>query len=686
MSSSKSPDLMKPCVILTSNFETAVPRGITDAQIVARMREERMGDGFCCWLDHMNGKQDPPDLPAGEHQVVTFWPNNPYNSIRAKQRGVSVEEYNAWALGLILERCREAGPRFHWNIGWETFYPGHWCNEDGSPPRFADRREAFAFYQRWVRTRLQTLHWRNSLKFGEDRHNRRPSALEWIAERRIPASECNLMLGSVLASHAHYAMETVAELKTYWWECAISLMNLQVGFSFVRGAAKQYGRRWLADVSPFCYPHPIQPDEHYDLGEWGELEGKTRGFARPRLNFPKYTADMVRLAGWTPEMLARCWFSALMSGADYVFEEASSVTHFVGREGRLDSTPVGDQAARLAAFNRRLGDRGRTQVPVALVLDFHHGIEPWMWEKERERPWAHCEPTVGDAQVTGFYQTAYPGHSEWPGPHPWKNPREQGDLLRSGFDFRPHERRILCPGRWPDMFDVYLSNAAPPAFSDSRVIVLLGEQQADAARQAALRTLVEEGRSLVADVGQLVDGGALLDGITPAADSRDGWLAVETATGKRVHEAAFAFRPTKASPAWKAALVTTEGDPLLLHRAMGKGEAWLWTVPFVLDSARKPLRCGVELLDRLFAPLLPFEFDGPPLQRIINRTEKGWLVAMLNHGAEPWNGTLRYLGKKPRAVCERWLEQPAVWDGVAGGAEVRAVVPPFAFRAYEITE
>lgn len=672
-------------ILLLSNFETAVPHGVSDQEIVRRMREERMGNGFCCWLDHMKGTQDPPEILDGEHQVVTFWPNNPYNSIRAKQRGMTVEAYNAWATDLILRRCREGGDRFLWCIGWETFFPGHWRQEDGSAPRFADRQEAFAFYQRWVRTRLQTLHWRNSLKFGEDRQNRRPSALEWIAEKRLDPAACNLMLGSVLASHAHYAFETVPELKAFWWECGISMMNLQVGFPFVRGAAKQYRRRWLVDVSPFCYPHPIQREEHYrDLGEWGDLEGKVRGLTRPRLNFPKYTADMIRLAGWTPEMLARCWFAALVSGADYVFEEASSTSHFVRREGRLEKTPVGEWAARLADFHRRLAERGRTQVPVALVLSFDHGIEPWL--PHHEKPWCHCAPAVGDEQVRGFFKTAYPGHSEWPGPHPWSSPHEYGDMLRAGYDFRPHERRILCAGRWPDMFNLYLSNAGEEAFAESEVILLLGEQRADASRQVALRKLVEEGRRLVADVGQLAVGGALVEGLSVGNEPREGWIAEAVATRSRTEEGVFTFLPTKASGEWETVLATTEGDPLLFRRRIGRGEAWIWSVPYVLDANRQPLRVWIALLDRLFAPLLPFEFDGPPIQRIVNRTEKGWLISMLNHAAEPWHGFLRYRGGALSEVRERWEEKTAGWRPTKEGAEIRAAVPPYAFRAYELSE
>lgn len=657
-----------------------LPRGTSDAEIETRTREERFGDGFFRAFDFPSGASTPPSPREGEHLVVAFQPNDPYNGLRGEKHGVSADEYAERGLAWTLRSCRELGERFLWTIGWETFDPQHWCNDDGSAMRFSNRKAAFEFYRRWVRTSLHTKHWRNSLKFGEHRRHGRPCVIETLERRGLRLEDCRLALGSVCASHAHYALEVMPEAKAVWWECAISLLNLQVGFCFVRGAARQYGKRWVADVSPHCYPYPVHPDEYYaNLGEWGELEGRKRGLVRPRLNLPKYTSEMVRLAGYTPEMLARCWFAALMSGADYLLEESSSVTHFVQRGNRLDLTPVGRLGARLADFNRRLEDRGRTQAPVALHLDFYHGVEPWLLEK----PWGYCETEIGDAQITGFFKTAYPGHSEWPEAHPWRNDREHGDMLRSGFDFRPYERRVLCAGRWPDMFDVYLSNATPPAFADSKAILMLGGQRADASRQAILRTLVDHGRALVADIGQLERGGPLSEGVVVGAETREHFALVDP-SGKWMPEAPFTCHAVEASADWEVALSTSEGVPALLRRRFGKGEVWLWTVPFGMDGGRQPLRAWVALLDRLFAPLLPFAFDGPPIQRIVNRTAKGWLVAMLNHSARPWQGFVRYRSEAPHRVRERWLDQPAVWSPVLDGADIRAAVPPFAFRAYEI--
>ena len=42
-------------VILLSSFEHAVPDSITQEEIIGATRSNKLGDGFCCWLDHMYG-------------------------------------------------------------------------------------------------------------------------------------------------------------------------------------------------------------------------------------------------------------------------------------------------------------------------------------------------------------------------------------------------------------------------------------------------------------------------------------------------------------------------------------------------------------------------------------------------------------------------------------------------------
>lgn len=664
------------CMILLSNFETAVPFGISDHDVVAATRRHELADGFCGWSCHMRGDQDMPEPLDGEGLMFAFWPNNPYYERRAAQRGVSVEEYVRLRLDQIAQFQKRLGDLFIWCAGWETFTSSLWSEADGKPPRFATPEEGFDFYRRWLTTSDNTRHWRNSTKFGDARFNRRPSVLAWLDENRVPRKDFNLAVGDVHASRAHHAFDAVPELAAYWWECCITTVGIQVGIPFVRGAARQYGKRWIADVSPFSYPYPLHEERFYkDLGEWGGFEQGKAGHCR--LNFPKYTEDMVRLAGYSPEMLLRAWLTAYMGGCDILFQEASSVSHFVKVGGELRLTPVGEAARDLARFHRRVEDRGRPCAPVALLLDRFHGVEPHLSPK----PWEFMELTPAARQISAFFETAYPGHSLYPEPFPWKNAWEYGEMLRAGFDYRPHERRVLCPGRWPDIFDVTLTNAAPSAFADARVILALGPHDPRRVDAPALRTLVEEGRDLVCAAGCGLDLPFLPRTGGVVADPRGATL--DPATGAREFEAAYHLHAVEPDPAWRTVLCSERNEPVLLVRETGKGRIWFLTVACGLDADGRLSSVVTRLLDRLFAPLLPFEVKGAPVQWSVNRTPGGFLVTLINHAPQSWWGEVTWRGAQADSVRERWKEQPALWRIVDGSTSVRIGIPPYEPRVLE---
>jgi hypothetical protein len=667
------------CRILLSNFEHAVPYGTSDTEIVAATRAQALGNGFACWLDHMHGTQDPPAPLPDESTILTYWPNNPYNARRARQRGISLAEYQAHCYGLIKESQRTLGDGFLWCIGWELFNSGHWCEADGSQPRFGSEAEAFAFYRRWVGTSLHTLHWRNSVKFGEDRFNTFPSAMELIAADGRRPDDFALALGDTHASRAHFAFDAFPEIKAFWWECGISAIGLQVGIPFVRGAARQYGKRWIADVSPFSYPYPIHDPEFYsDLGEWGGFEQGKGGHCR--LNFPKYTREMVRLAGYSPDMLLRCWLTALLGGCDYLFQEASSLSHWVKVDGALRLTPVGEAARELADFNRRIGDRGRPHTPVTLLLDRYHGVEP----TGELHPWSWLPVTPAARQIGAFFETTHPGHSAYPQAFPWTNEAEYGRLLRSGFDYRPYERSLLCPGRWGDLFDVRLSNAGAAALQESRLIVALGAHDAGRLDASLLEAWVGDGGTMVACAGQGLPLPFLPRSFGLREGERAGWAAA--AGGELQSVAPYRVHALEVPDGWTTLQVTERGEPLLLRRPWHRGAVYFHAGDFglSLDGARlaAPL---VALLDELIPPLAPVSVEGPPVQWSVNRTTRGWLVLLINHGAEAWQGTVT-LRDVAAAVRERWTEFTPAAEVTPAGTRVSLDVPAFAPRVLEFIE
>lgn len=667
------------CAILVSNFEHAVPDSITQDEVVRKSRESKLGDGFCCWLDHMQGDMEIPVPEDGETFILTFWPNNPYNERRASQRKVTVEEYIAWAFHNIEKLQQKMGDDFIWCIGWETFNSHTWCNEDGSPLHLNSRNEGFDFYRKWVSSSLHTKHWRNSVKFGDARFNGRPSALEFLSQKNMQPQDFNIALGCQTACHAHYAFEAFPWLKTFWFEGGITSVNCQVGFCYARGASRQYDRKWIADISPFSYPYPLHEGTYYrDLGEWGRFEGGANNCSR--LNFPKYAEYMTRLAGYSASLLQRCWLSGLMHGADYVFEEASSLSHFVKINHALQLTPHGQAAAKVAEFNRQLPEEFKILSPVKLLLDFNHGIEPAVQEKA----WAHCPVEVSDFQILKFFDTAYPGHSKFPKDFPWKDQHEYGKMLLDKFDFRPYERKLLCNGRWPDIFDVHLNRSHnPDAYSEGDVILLLGQHALSRQDEKILLQLAERGAKIIFNTEHIsADSELLLNEIKLSNNQSSSFLAF-AAAGRRIMENSI-YNITRVTGNWDSLYKNEFGFPILLKREIGKGVLYLCTVPYALNNDHSLLNCFVQFLDGVFQAAVPFSINGDKIQLIINKTNDGYLLTLINNEEKDWHGEIVGKRQNPISVGDIWNDTPMDWQCKGDDFSMEISVPRFDIRVIKI--
>jgi hypothetical protein len=289
-----------------------------------------------------------------------------------------------------------------------------------------------------------------------------------------------------------------------------------------------------------------------------------------------------------------------------------------------------------AEFNARI-DRGTPLTPVTLLLDRFHGIEPY----SSPRPWQFMALTPAAKQVSAFFETAYPGHSQFPSAHPWKDPKEYGEMLRAGFDFRPYERRLVCPGRWPDVFEVLLTNAVPESFKDAQIIVALGPHDMRRVDAPMMRALVEKGRTLVCSAG----------------------LGLH-----------FDFLPPAAPPG---------APPQLLTVKLGKGQVLYFTGDCGLDPEGNLAPVIAGALDELIRKAVPFEIQGAPLQWSVNRTTTGYLVMLINHSEKAWWGTIHWKHGKSQNVRERWKEQAAVWRNAADEVVVKLGIPPYEPRVLE---
>jgi hypothetical protein len=672
------------CRILLSNYETAVPFSISDTEIVSFFREQGLGDGFCCWLDHMHGTQDPPDPRSNEDLIVTFFPNNPYYPLRARQRDMSLEEYTDLRMTQMEELLNTAGERFHCCIGWETYQPAHWCQSDGSAPSFQTPQEAFAFFRRWLRTSIHHRHWRDCQKFQADYPiaSAQPSMLELLENRNENPADWNLIVGNNCPGLAHATFEGMPEAKAFWWECLHSAtVAMQVGMPFVRGAARQYQKRWLCDVAPYSGPFPEHPEEYYrDMGEWGELEGAKSGAARPRINHPRYTAEMTRLGGYSPELALRCWITALLGGCDWLFQEASSVTHLIKlTDGSLKLTPYGQAARNLADFNRRVKDRGRPWTPVTLLMDPYHGIDP---HHTQNSPWYWMDHTPGSRQVAAFFEAAYPGHGRhqqdrWP----WNDLAEYSSMLLEGRDLRDVEQKHLLPGRWADLFDVLTTAAPNEAFQDSSVLILLGPHSSQGLDADRLRAWIEQGRTLIATAGTLATPPDFFPQSKAECVTRNGWV---DDSGKLHQSTEYHYAPLP-EDSGDVLFTTDRGEPLATRRTVGCGALVFVSVPSGLDTKDQLAAPLLGLLDALCEEHFPFAIQGPPLQRACTIIDGGHLLLLVNHEAENWLGTVRIKNGPVDTVRDLWRDSEVAIEKIDDAhIALKPEIPPYGFVVLEV--
>ncbi|GAI37354.1 unnamed protein product, partial [marine sediment metagenome] len=241
--------------------------------------------------------------------------------------------------------------------------------------QFASKREAYEFYREWVLTDLHKLHWSighisqaqrsRVYKYGVDRdippekyalgHDIGvPSTIPYLEQRGIDPGETFFGAGGVVAGSAAYLFSLGLKFKFFWWECSYVGTGLQPGIAMVRGAARQYGRKWLMDHSPYssrmggsAFSGPFARGLE-KLNSWGMTREKAAdGTERLEwhITHPQFDEDGNRLSGLSTDMIRRDWLWGYMSGADAIFQEAAATTHFTkvgtSADAELRLTPYG---------------------------------------------------------------------------------------------------------------------------------------------------------------------------------------------------------------------------------------------------------------------------------------------------------------------------------------------------------
>jgi hypothetical protein len=294
-----------------------------------------------------------------------------------------------------------------------------------------------------------------------------------------------------VTGHSHY--------EAYAAEWGTPLVGLELGeniafaqskIAFARGAARQWGKPWSVQVSPWF---------HGSCTTGGPLR-KEGGYARG--------LD----AGHSLSFYKRLWLHAWFAGAAMVTPENSIAIFFEAAEKPWQLTAHGRAAAETFAF-MRAHDRGVPYTPVAIVLDHYAGYNAY-----KGRPWGIMANRPGDLETRDLFQ-----HQLFPG---------SDHIHARPFPDNP-EQSYLRPTSFGEMFDVLLSSAKIDVLSSYPVLLLVGEITFDSDFTCRLFQAVRAGARLLLhprhaealgdDLDKLEGTGAvevLAEWINPATERR----------------------------------------------------------------------------------------------------------------------------------------------------------------------
>ncbi len=144
---------------------------------------------------------------------------------------------------------------------------------------------------------------------------------------------------------------------------------------------------------------------------------------------------------------------------------------------------------------------------------------------------------------------------------------------------------------------------------------------------------------------------------------------------------------------------TATGDPLVTSFKLGSGRVIFCAVPDLLGLDERLTPTAAHLFAHLFAEATPVRVTGD-VQRLINRTERGWLITIINNRGifKPQQGlaqvdrsasvevTLSLRSKAIRQAREWTFDAPLKVGRVANESVVKVIVPPGDLKIVELIE
>ncbi|HEV7904709.1 MAG TPA: hypothetical protein VGO96_12775 [Pyrinomonadaceae bacterium] len=437
--------------------------------------------------------------------------------------------------------------------------------------------------------------------------------------------------------------------------------------AFTRGAARQYGASFLYYHAP-------------NFGDTATTFTRTQNFAGPDHFFhTRYGATMGPSLSW----YRKTYYLYYMAGASAIYLEQGNDQFFKPAPGThpFQLNPLGRITNEFINFAERHKERGTPYTPVAFLLDPAHG-----WDMTDYPQWAFGVSPQGrhDRALRELFGAAY-----------YPAPVNEGD-------FATADRQFFTNGIFGDIFDVLVaSDERREAIDAYRVVVAGGRVQWTPAWTEQLKAYVRKGGTLVLNAAQLKNLPEDLTGVRPlnsTAEADDARCLLPNEAGTDLRGGVYAYERVERRGA-EVLMQTETGDPLVTSFKSGSGRVIFCAIPDLLGLDERLTPTAAHLFAHLFAEATPLRITGD-VERLINRTERGWLVTLINNNGvfKPQQGmaqvdrrasvevTLSLRGKTIGQAREWTLDAPLEVERNATESAVKIIVPPGDLKIVELIE
>ncbi|HUW60094.1 MAG TPA: beta-galactosidase trimerization domain-containing protein [Candidatus Bathyarchaeia archaeon] len=360
----------------------------------------------------------------------------------------------------VAHYLKEQGVHF---LVQESFKAGEWRHERGDFERYQAIAGDLFLGIHWGEMDTMGLKPEGYLPKVVYENPTRPKVKEALAGRvKALMGDVHQTLG-VQAGHSsaalYHPLFAEAGVDIICSEVGENIPNVNMMLASNRGTARAYGKRWMIDHST-----------------WWSPRGNVGKQVSPR-------------EGHTPWCFFTSLLGAAMGGADFVQLEVDwaaypeeSLFH-AGNEAPGPLLPWGRALKSLYSVTRRIGPRGETMTPVAILMGHENGWPGVGWR-------------VGDVRATGLFDGIR---------HTFMQTRDADLSLKTLDVFYPGFERCAWDPEYPGFLaesplgtlDMVPDNLAAEKYTRYKALVALGYHRMTPSIQETLKTYVENGGILV---------------------------------------------------------------------------------------------------------------------------------------------------------------------------------------------